>query len=48
MSSVRIEYSESELRKQVKAAGGTWNREKKVWEIAYKDVLALGLTDRVV
>ncbi len=46
--SVRIEYGEVDLGKFVKAAGGIWNREKRVWELAYKDVAALGLQDRVV
>ncbi|MEZ4525096.1 MAG: hypothetical protein R2941_04150 [Desulfobacterales bacterium] len=46
--SVCIEYGEVELGKLVKAAGGRWNREKKVWELAHSDVAALGLLDRVV
>ncbi|MEE4355551.1 MAG: hypothetical protein V2I97_03730 [Desulfococcaceae bacterium] len=46
--SVRIEYGEVELGKLVKAAGGIWNREKRVWVLAHKDVMALGLQDRVV
>ncbi|MEZ4528664.1 MAG: hypothetical protein R2941_22350 [Desulfobacterales bacterium] len=46
--SVRIKYGEAELGRLVKAAGGRWNREKKVWELAHRDVAALGLLDRVV
>jgi len=46
--SIRIEYGEVEVGRRVKAAGGTWNRERKVWELAYGDVVALGLEERVV
>ncbi|HUP49359.1 MAG TPA: hypothetical protein VNA04_11270 [Thermoanaerobaculia bacterium] len=28
---VKVGYEEAALREQVKAAGGRWNREKKVW-----------------
>ena len=45
---IRINYNEVELRKKIKAAGGIWNREKKVWELSYKSVKELGLKDRVV
>lgn len=45
---IRVEYGEVDLGKQVKAAGGRWNREKKVWEIAYQQVIALGLTERMI
>ncbi len=46
--SIRIEFGEVELGRRVKSAGGTWNRERKVWEIAYGDVVAWGLEERVV
>lgn len=41
-------YHEKALIKQIKSAGGRWNRAKQVWEVAYKEVVALGLTDRIV
>lgn len=44
----RVAIREVELGKQVKAAGGRWNREKKVWEVAYQQVIALGLTERMI
>jgi hypothetical protein len=45
---LRIEYGEIGLRNLVKAAGGKWNREKQVWELPYREVLRLGLIDRIV
>jgi len=32
----------------VKAAGGQWNRASKLWELPYKEAVALGLKDRIV
>ncbi len=46
--SIRIDYGEVELGRKVKSAAGTWNRERKVRELAYGDVVALGLEERVV
>jgi hypothetical protein len=45
---LRVGYGERAIIKAVKAAGGRWNRPQRVWELAYKDVVALGLTDRIV
>ena len=45
---VSIDYEEMELRRQVKSVGGKWDKEKKLWELVYKDVVELGLTDRIV
>ena len=45
---VRVAYEETELRKRVKTAGGKWNQRKGVWEMAYANVIALGLRDRIV
>lgn len=45
---VRVAYQEQEVRNAVRAAGGIWNPERRVWEIAYKHVLALGLSRRMV
>lgn len=32
---LQIAYEETHLRRLVKAAGGRWNRQRKVWEIPY-------------
>ena len=45
---IRIAYNETYLRKIIKDAGGRWNYQKQVWELAYKHVLELGLSSRVV
>ncbi|MGH9201051.1 MAG: hypothetical protein ACRD2A_07430, partial [Vicinamibacterales bacterium] len=33
---------------RVKLAGGTWHRPRRVWQLAYGDAVALGLSDRIV
>lgn len=45
---VRVGYWETELREKVKAAGGIWRPQHKLWEMRYEDVAALGLESRVV
>src|SRR4030042_5648859 len=34
---VQINYGEINLSRAVKAAGGKWNKEKKVWQLPYKE-----------
>ena len=45
---LQVAASERDVRRQVKAAGGTWNPWRVVWELSYRHVVALGLTDRIV
>ena len=45
---VRIKYEEIDLRSKIKSFGGVWNKEKKTWELSYKLVKYLRLTDRIV
>ncbi len=45
---IRVKYGEVALGKKVRAAGGTWNRQQQVWELPYKEVVRLKLTDRIV
>jgi len=45
---LRIKYGEIALGKQVRAAGGKWNREKQAWELRYQEVLRLGLVERLI
>ena len=45
---IQINYGEVHLGRIVKAAGGKWNRENKTWELAYQDVLELGLSERII
>ena len=44
---IRVGVTEHDVQKQVKQAGGTWNRRRKVWELRYAKVVALGLQDRL-
>jgi len=46
--SIRIAYGEVHLGRLVKAAGGKWNRQKRVWELPCREVQALGLEERMV
>jgi hypothetical protein len=48
LNNYKIDYAEIELRKHVKSEDGKWNNEEKVWELSYKNVLNLGLDDRIV
>ena len=44
---LRIEINEQELQRQVKNAGGKWNKTRKLWELPYHIVLELHLQDRI-
>ena len=45
---IRITIDEIESRRKVKAAGGKWDPKRKVWQLPYEKVTALGLLDRIV
>jgi hypothetical protein len=45
---VKIAYWEVSLGKLIRAAGGRWNRQEKVWELPYREVVNLGLHSRLV
>ena len=45
---IQVDWSEGELRQQIKASGGRWNPERKVWRLTYGQVVALGLEKRIV
>lgn len=44
---IHIDYHETELRDQVKAAGGRWQRKDKVWILRESLVIELGLYRRI-
>ena len=44
---VRYKYDQENMIK-VKSAGGKWNISKKVWEVPFKQVVSLGLSERIV
>ena len=45
---VKVAWGEAGLGRQVRRAGGRWNADKKVWELRYDQVMALGLEERMV
>jgi hypothetical protein len=45
---VKIRYGEIELGRLMRSAGGEWDAEEKVWEVAYRALKALGLENRIV
>lgn len=44
---IRIGYQESELRKQIKAAGGMWDPAQQLWFVPEEEIRRLGLVQRV-
>ena len=45
---LRVKYGEIHMGRLVRQAGGVWNRAKKVWELRYDQIKALGLTERII
>lgn len=45
---LQVAGSERDVRQRVKTAGGKWNPKEVVWELPYGQVVALGLTARIV
>jgi len=48
MMCVRVAGGEVDLRRQVQAAGGKWRPQPQVWELRYAQIVAVGLTGRLV
>jgi len=45
---LKIGFGETELRQQIKKAGGYWNPQQKAWILAYRKVLQMGLEQRMM
>ena len=45
---LRVAFADVAVRDRVKQAGGTWNPERRVWQLRYDRVVALGLKSRIV
>ena len=45
---LRVAFADVAVRDPVKQAGGTWNGERRVWQLRYDRVAALGLNSRIV
>jgi|SRR5436190_22204899 len=48
IAGLRVAFADVAVRTQVKQAGGTWNPERRVWQLRYDRVVALGLNSRIV
>jgi len=45
---LRVAFADVEVRDRVKQAGGTWNPQRRAWQLRYDRVVALGLNSRIV
>lgn len=45
---LRVAFADVAVRSQVKQAGGRWNPERRVWQLRYDRVVALGLNGRIM
>jgi len=45
---LKIEYTEINYRRAIKKAGGKWNKDKKVWQLPFRNVVTLNLTHRII
>lgn len=46
--SIRVEADETNVRQQIRAAGGHWDAANKVWELEYREVVRLKLEERLL
>ena len=46
--SLDVKHDEALLGRAIKSVGGSWNQKEGAWELPYKQVLALGLEQRIV
>jgi hypothetical protein len=44
----KINCDEVHIQRLIKSAERSWNCEQKLWQLAYKDVVALGLENRIL
>jgi hypothetical protein len=45
---IRIDNTDRALRERLKAAHGRWNLHLKFWTLPYREVVAMGLKDRII
>jgi hypothetical protein len=44
---LRVAWGEAAVAQRIRAAGGKWHREYKLWSLPYGQVVSLGLLDRL-
>jgi hypothetical protein len=47
LMNIKVDFRENRIISIIMKAGGRWNRLDKVWKLAYKEVVALGLEKRI-
>ena len=45
---VQVKYGEIDLGRKVRSVGVKWDRSKRLWELPFEAVQALGLENRIV
>ena len=45
---LKVDYGEVQIGRLIKSCCGHWNKEKVYRELTYRDVVALGLENRVI
>lgn len=45
---LRVAFADEAARQRVKQAGGTWNPDRRLWQLRYDRAIALGLGSRIV
>jgi hypothetical protein len=45
---LRVAFADVAVRARLKQAGGAWNSVRRLWQLRYDRVIALGLTSRIV
>ncbi len=45
---IQVAGYETNIRNQVKRAGGIWRPRQQLWELSYSQILRLGLESRIV
>jgi len=48
LTRLRVNYGEIHIGKVIRAARGRWDKKSKYWELPYREVVALGLEDRII
>ncbi len=45
---LRVEYGEVKIGQLIKSCGGRWNKLAGYWELPYREVISLGLDNRII
>ena len=45
---VQVKYGEIDLGRKVRSLGGRWDKSRRLWELPFEAVQALGLENRIV